>query len=412
VISIALLLSCHFAIGTMAHKSCGVSQVPHRVVPPLVSSGCGLQRSSVRRPDDPELAILSPQFLDCLPEGAARELKGKLRLRGGAPFRRSLLEADLPIIVRACKQNGFFLNTEQTFGRRSLEHPWPDGVSVRIEKDEVWLSFDLSPLPPAVRNRSIDNELLREIERSNLQRVQSLLDAGANPNAYWKHDYLAIDLSRTEYLPVLLRAMGWQGRHNMCSQIFYSQPYEICRGHAAIVQALLKAGADPNGKEGNPQPISIAVQHSDPAIVRALLAADAAPKLPQDWSGLLLAASKNVRVEAARMLIERGAPIDARDRRGQTALALASQFSPQRHDPERGTDQLTLIQLLLYKGAAIDSRDHLGLTPLMCASQQENDTAIEYLTRRGANTSLRDLTGKSAADHAEEARASRLKNNP
>ena len=69
----------------------------------------------------------------------------------------------------------------------------------------------------------------------------------------------------------------------------------------------------------------------------------------------LMLACQNGHVEAARLLLEKGAAVDANDEHDATA----SSYTPAMRATSRRR------ALLLEKGAAVDAKDEQGLTPLV-----------------------------------------------
>jgi ankyrin repeat protein len=61
---------------------------------------------------------------------------------------------------------------------------------------------------------------------------------------------------------------------------------------------------------------------------------------------------------------------------------------------------VALVRLLLDKGGAIDARDDRGRTPLMIAAGLGHDEVVDLLLGRGADRTLRDKGGQTAADLA------------
>ena len=94
-------------------------------------------------------------------------------------------------------------------------------------------------------------------------------------------------------------------------------------------------------------------------------------------------------------LLAAGAPIDARDRYGQTALMVAA---------VHGRDEV--VALLLHHGADPDVTAKYGLSALMLAVVNDHDSIARWLVEAGADTSLRGtgafgFAGKTAQDLAE-----------
>ena len=69
------------------------------------------------------------------------------------------------------------------------------------------------------------------------------------------------------------------------------------------------------------------------------------------------------------------------------------------YSDEAGTkDMEKVITILLDRGARLDDQDNRGRTPLMIAAELNHTVAIDLLLARGADKTLRDKEGKSAAD--------------
>jgi hypothetical protein len=87
-------------------------------------------------------------------------------------------------------------------------------------------------------------------------------------------------------------------------------------------------------------------------------------------------AAKYGEVEAARLLLDRGADVNATTNAGHTALHLAAGFG-----------ETDAVGLLVERGADLDMRDHRGMTPAMIAQQEGRRQAWERLARAGADVS-------------------------
>lgn len=97
-----------------------------------------------------------------------------------------------------------------------------------------------------------------------------------------------------------------------------------------------------------------------------------------------------------RAMLEIGAPVDALDRYGQTALMLAA----------RG-GHVDAVRALVYAGAFLDHTAKHDLSALMLAAIGGHEEVVEVLLRAGADTGLRGtgapgFAGKTALDIAEE----------
>jgi ankyrin repeat protein len=91
-----------------------------------------------------------------------------------------------------------------------------------------------------------------------------------------------------------------------------------------------------------------------------------------------------------QFMLGKGAPIDGRDRDGNTPLADAAQLGW-----AEGAQQL------LDVGAAVDLPNNRGETPLILATQSHDLTTVRELVERGADPKITDhVAGMSAHDYA------------
>lgn len=84
-------------------------------------------------------------------------------------------------------------------------------------------------------------------------------------------------------------------------------------------------------------------------------------------------------LEIARLLLENGAALDARNLSSQTPLLYASYA---------GFKQV--VELFISKGAAVQYQDTNGRSPLHYAAREGHPEVAEVLAKNGANPSLRD----------------------
>ncbi|KAA8492205.1 putative ankyrin repeat protein [Porphyridium purpureum] len=106
---------------------------------------------------------------------------------------------------------------------------------------------------------------------------------------------------------------------------------------------------------------------------------------------LLLAASQE-NEDCVRLLIARGADVNAADPDGSTALILAAQ---------NGNDDLA--RLLVQHGAKVNASNQLGVTVLMCAAAWGRESCVQKLLWCGADVNPTDDHGSSALMYAAEA---------
>lgn len=155
-----------------------------------------------------------------------------------------------------------------------------------------------------------------------------------------------------------------------------------------IYQALVDAGVTPD--------IYSAVRTGDLKRVTALLDAD--PSLvhaKEPWPPLFSAA-RSGRVEVAKLLIERGADVNAHNSKGNRALWSACQSAA------RAEDRLAVARLLLDAGARVRDGCEDGTTALHFAARRGPLAMVELLLRHGAKEWQGDKNGKTALDYARQ----------
>lgn len=171
----------------------------------------------------------------------------------------------------------------------------------------------------------------------------------------------------------------------------------IKRDHRHTVEALLKRGFDPNTVDEYGQPGIVAALLLESYQVAAALAES--PQLQLEAANAsgetaLMMASLRDQTALVQRLLNRGAQVN---RPGWSPLHYAASA------PDDGA-----LKLLLQRGAAVDARAPNGMTPLMMAASEGPSTAVELLLAAGAQPALRNDQGQSAADCARQRGRDRL----
>ncbi|KAK4163800.1 ankyrin repeat-containing domain protein [Cladorrhinum sp. PSN259] len=146
------------------------------------------------------------------------------------------------------------------------------------------------------------------------------------------------------------------------------------------------------------------------------------------WAALLYAAKKGYEA-VVRLLLEKGAAVEAKDKERQTPLIKAAAeghgaiirqllekgAAIEAKDKERQTPLIeaaihgheAVVRQLLEKGAAIEAKDIDGRTPLMRAAINGHEAVVRQLLEKGASIEARDKDGRTplieAAIHGHEA---------
>jgi ankyrin repeat protein len=116
--------------------------------------------------------------------------------------------------------------------------------------------------------------------------------------------------------------------------------------------------------------------------------------MDQTGKGSLVYAAGRGFTPVARLLLDSGVDVNARYGHNLTALMWAAG-----HSSDAGTrDIVQVMTLLLDRGAHIDEQDDRGRSALMIAAELDHEAAVDLLLAHGADKSLKDKQGKTAAD--------------
>jgi ankyrin repeat protein len=184
---------------------------------------------------------------------------------------------------------------------------------------------------------------------------------------------------------------------------------EPLRGIMARWEAALEAKGrvlfQPARLEASPESLILVAARGALLFVRAVLAAgvpvDAVNEVKQT---ALMAAASNCQVVVVAFLLEAGADVRRQNVHGHTALHCAvSSVNPTHR-------QVECVRMLLRRGALVNACDESGGTALMSAAWFGCEASVEALLRASADPAAIDSKGRTARDlamargHAEIAR--------
>ena len=215
---------------------------------------------------------------------------------------------------------------------------------------------------PAWQKHQLDHALILAADSGNIERVNALLNLGADPEATTPSGISAL--------------------------MYASQ-----NGHLAVVEGLLGRGANPNAVPPNGSSALHAAVQSNHADVVELLIAHGAEVNKYNNQGVvpLHIASAYGFPYLVELLIYHGADVMARDRQGNTPLHASVYAGAQ-----------VSTRILLSHWANVDDSDDYGFTPLMVAAQFNDTTLTRLLLENGANAELKNLNGANALTIAIE----------
>lgn len=240
--------------------------------------------------------------------------------------------------------------------------------------------------------------LFLAIDQGNLHIAQILLDHGDHISFKKKHGGKALDIAMqpNRYNRKFIKKLIATGIASGEDISWFFQP-AIKYGHSAIVELLLRSGADIDTGVGEGRgygPLHNAVYYGNEALVRFLLdkGANVKEASNRDSDTPLHVAARKERLTVIELLLETGASIEASNSRGETPLHMAA----------KAADAAT-INLLLKKGANIEAQDKNGRTPVFIAVCCKGKAAAGALLKKGANIEAVDYEGYTPLLLAAEA---------
>jgi ankyrin repeat protein len=263
---------------------------------------------------------------------------------------------------------------------------------------------------------------LMAASRGHLDIVKLLLAEGADVNRRSFEETpltVACGLGHADIAQWLI-AKG--ARVNVDDQFIYETPLmKACRGHIDLVKLLIDRGAhvNPKGFHLGKTPLTVGCAGGHAAIVKLLLEgrADTNPKIASDDGSPgvnviyppLACGTRSNSLEIVRMLLAKGARVDAKDLHGRTALTYAVSPDPSVCLPD---DAFDVVSALVDGGADVNTQlvtksdyDN-GYTPLMLACRHRSPyhslRAIEFLLDRGADIQMKNSKGQTALTIASD----------
>lgn len=231
------------------------------------------------------------------------------------------------------------------------------------------LALSLAPLvlPAAKLESGLEPALVSAVSRHDIKKIESLLNKGADPDA-----------RTAEGTPVLLVA--------------------ALHGDEDTVRSLVRHGANVNAQSGPGRTALLVAASVDGSYktVKLLLDKGADINAKDKLQGIpaapvgggqgtaLIEAAKAKDSRVLRLLLERGADVNAKDAGGATALTAAALFGNAEN-----------VRLLLAKGADVKPAVMNGTTPLFLAVIRNDAGIVRMLLDKGADITATDRSGST-----------------
>ena len=234
-------------------------------------------------------------------------------------------------------------------------------------------------------------------EAKSFDITRLLLDRGLNPDlcsAPHKPLHLAVYQCLPEIVELLIERGADVNQLNPLGE----RPIDLLDAYeprpigdpasARILNALIQAGATVD--------IHATVRTGDVQRVKTMLDSDPSLIHTKDPWPPLFSAARSGRFDMAKLLIERGADVNAHNAKGNTPLWFACQSSA------RADDRIAVARLLLDSGARVREACEDNTTALHFAARRGPVAMVELLLRHGAREWQGDKNGKTALDHARD----------
>jgi ankyrin repeat protein len=172
-----------------------------------------------------------------------------------------------------------------------------------------------------------------------------------------------------------------------------STPLSIAaqEGYLEVVKLLLEKGAAIEAKTNyRGAPVSTAAFYSNPAIVKVLAVKGTVEAI---GATPLYIAAKEGHLAVVKLLLEKGAAIEAKAEDGCTPISTAA-FN----------GHADVVKLLLERGAAVEGKHKDRVTPLAMAAQQGHLEVVRLLLDKGAVVDAKDNNGFTPLARAAQIR--------
>lgn len=233
------------------------------------------------------------------------------------------------------------------------------------------------------RTRSGYTPLSNAADHGSLDVARLLVDHGGDVNA---HDRDGATALSNACVKLLLRytleastpgAADQRRRMSPAAVAKAQQVLALEKGEfSSVAILLLDHGADPNAGASDSRALQTAAVVGDQALAEVAIAHGAAvnPSGQPETESPLHAAIAEGHANVARLLLDKGADVTARNRSGFTPLHF---LAVHLHDRN-------LAEQLIQRGADVNARDQVGHTALQAAIAARNDDVAQTLRQHGA----------------------------
>jgi ankyrin repeat protein len=181
---------------------------------------------------------------------------------------------------------------------------------------------------------------------------------------------------------------------------------EVISGNIAKVGELVDEGSDLNTAEclNGMTPLSAAAMYNHAEIAKLLVdkGADVNIRDKNKMTALMVAAEKGF-FEIAKFLIDKGADINVKDKDGRTPLLIAldidiDRFKLVSEKIKAGVEigeRVLIAKLLIERNADVTVKDNNKRTPLIVAVENDHVEIVKLLLNKGVDVNINDRNGRT-----------------
>lgn len=254
-----------------------------------------------------------------------------------------------------------------------------NGCSLRSIAPLLGLSLCLAFVPSLeAALASGESEFEQILRDENPAAIQAQIEEGADPNFRMPGGKTPLIVAAKIGAPDLVRLLLRLGADVNAATETGGTPlmFAAIRGNLETVEALIDRGADVNAvAHFNWTALMVAAAKGHDGVINVLLdhGANANVQDTYGWTPLMRAAYENRAGAVRAFLKNRKTRLDAADETGSTAL---------HHAAAQG--HVEIARLLLESGASVNARNREGLTPLEMAKRMKNEKIVLFLESSGA----------------------------
>lgn len=314
------------------------------------------------------------------------------------------------VIVQLLLSKGAAINLVDQWSRTPLRLAIEGG-----HEPIVRLLLDKGAMLQTYKNRDgnipplMENALRIAVERGHQAVMQLLLERGAPVNIlsddYLKDEKTLLHLAAAGGHDGLIQVLLNLGLDVNSKNKYGQRPLHLAAhgGHEAAAKLLLSKGAILDARDiYDITPLHEAEMGDYKAlpVMRLLLERGAAVNARNKWGSTALehAAGRGFGA-AAQILLENGADVNATNAKGETPL-------------HRAGGNLEIVRLLLDHGALVNVKDGNGDTPLWIAAGRGGEAAVQLLLDRGAATDTHEWDSSPPRTPMRMAKMARMAQGP